>query len=177
MPSVINTNVLSMTAQRNLSRAQSEMSTAVQRLSSGLRINSARLESLGPGGASALLPLLLRRTTLPNHIFMPLHLAGAGIRCFRTPRGAHKGHGNFALINGILAATTSVAPVAPCRRCSSARLLTAVSRLSAHTLPTGRHLHVIHVAPLVLRSPVLLSFLFLRTRDPPPPLHSLDTLA
>jgi flagellin len=41
MPAVINTNLASMFAQKSLSGAQGNLATAVQRLSSGLRINSA----------------------------------------------------------------------------------------------------------------------------------------
>ncbi|PYE72701.1 flagellin N-terminal helical domain-containing protein, partial [Xylophilus ampelinus] len=40
MASTINTNVVSLNAQRNLSSSQSALSTAMQRLSSGLRVNS-----------------------------------------------------------------------------------------------------------------------------------------
>jgi flagellin len=45
--SVINTNVSSLTAQRNLGANQTSMSTAMQRLSSGLRINSAKDDAAG----------------------------------------------------------------------------------------------------------------------------------
>ncbi|MCC5863307.1 MAG: flagellin, partial [Gammaproteobacteria bacterium] len=41
MSQVINTNVLSLNAQRNLSTSQSALGVSLQRLSSGLRINSA----------------------------------------------------------------------------------------------------------------------------------------
>ncbi len=47
MASVINTNVMSLNAQRNLSNTQSDMATAMQRLSSGLRINSAKDDAAG----------------------------------------------------------------------------------------------------------------------------------
>ncbi len=49
MPQIINTNVASLTAQRNLNRTQSDMSTALTRLSSGLRINSAKDDAAGLG--------------------------------------------------------------------------------------------------------------------------------
>ena len=45
--SVINTNVSSLTAQRNLMSSQASLSTAMQRLSSGLRINSAKDDAAG----------------------------------------------------------------------------------------------------------------------------------
>jgi flagellin len=43
----INTNVTSLNTQRNLSASQSSLNTAVQRLSSGMRVNSAKDDSAG----------------------------------------------------------------------------------------------------------------------------------
>jgi len=47
MPSVINTNLASMFAQKSLASAQGNLATSVQRLSSGLRINSAKDDAAG----------------------------------------------------------------------------------------------------------------------------------
>ena len=47
MPQVINTNVASLNAQRNLNTSQSALATSLQRLSSGLRINSAKDDAAG----------------------------------------------------------------------------------------------------------------------------------
>ena len=47
MPSTINTNLNSLTAQRNQSKSQNDLSTAINRLSSGLRINSAKDDAAG----------------------------------------------------------------------------------------------------------------------------------
>ena len=47
MAQIINTNVSSLTAQRNSNRTQNELSTAIARLSSGLRINSAKDDAAG----------------------------------------------------------------------------------------------------------------------------------
>ncbi|MCA3220105.1 MAG: flagellin [Burkholderiales bacterium] len=47
MPQIINTNVASLNAQRNLNSSQSLQSMAIQRLSSGLRINSAKDDAAG----------------------------------------------------------------------------------------------------------------------------------
>ncbi len=44
---VINTNVMSLNAQRNLTTSQSSLATSLQRLSSGLRINSAKDDAAG----------------------------------------------------------------------------------------------------------------------------------
>jgi flagellin len=47
MPQIINTNISSLNAQRNLDKSQSAQDTALQRLSSGLRINSAKDDAAG----------------------------------------------------------------------------------------------------------------------------------
>ncbi len=49
MAQTINTNVMSMVAQRNLGKSQSLMSTSIERLSSGLRVNSAKDDAAGLG--------------------------------------------------------------------------------------------------------------------------------
>ena len=47
MSSTINTNVQSLNAQRNLAQSSASLSTSMQRLSSGLRVNSAKDDSAG----------------------------------------------------------------------------------------------------------------------------------
>jgi flagellin len=47
MPQIINTNMLSLNSQRNLNQSQAAQSTAIQRLSSGLRINSSKDDAAG----------------------------------------------------------------------------------------------------------------------------------
>ncbi|MDH4059832.1 MAG: flagellin [Aquincola sp.] len=47
MPMTINTNLVSLNAQRNLSNSQSSLATSMQRLSSGLRVNSAKDDAAG----------------------------------------------------------------------------------------------------------------------------------
>jgi flagellin len=47
MSSVINTNIASLNSQRNLSSSQASLTTSLQRLSSGLRINSAKDDAAG----------------------------------------------------------------------------------------------------------------------------------
>ena len=47
MPQVINTNIASLNAQRALNTSQSDVSTALQRLSTGLRINTAKDDAAG----------------------------------------------------------------------------------------------------------------------------------
>jgi flagellin len=43
----INTNINSLTSQRNLNMSQASLTTSMQRLSSGLRINSAKDDAAG----------------------------------------------------------------------------------------------------------------------------------
>ncbi|PCJ26656.1 MAG: flagellin [SAR86 cluster bacterium] len=47
MAQVINTNIASLNAQRNLTKSQGMLSTSLQRLSSGMRINSAKDDAAG----------------------------------------------------------------------------------------------------------------------------------
>ncbi|MDR2637975.1 MAG: flagellin FliC, partial [Zoogloeaceae bacterium] len=47
MPQIINTNIPSMNAQRNLDTSQSSLRTSLQRLSSGLRVNSSKDDAAG----------------------------------------------------------------------------------------------------------------------------------
>jgi len=47
MPMTINTNIASLNAQRNLNMSQGSLATSMQRLSSGLRVNSAKDDAAG----------------------------------------------------------------------------------------------------------------------------------
>ena len=47
MPQTINTNISSLNAQRNLNSSQTSLQTSMQRLSSGLRVNSAKDDAAG----------------------------------------------------------------------------------------------------------------------------------
>lgn len=47
MALVVNTNIASLNAQRNLTKSQSTLNTSLQRLSSGLRVNSAKDDAAG----------------------------------------------------------------------------------------------------------------------------------
>src|SRR5688572_23427864 len=47
MPQTINTNIMSLNAQRNLNMSQGSLAVSLQRLSSGLRINSAKDDAAG----------------------------------------------------------------------------------------------------------------------------------
>ena len=47
MPQIVNSNIDALNTQRNLNRSQGDLSTSLQRLSSGLRINSAKDDAAG----------------------------------------------------------------------------------------------------------------------------------
>lgn len=54
MASIINTNIASLNTQRSLSSATGSLNTAIQRLSSGMRVNSAKDDAAGLAIATAL---------------------------------------------------------------------------------------------------------------------------
>lgn len=81
MPMVINTNVMSLNAQRNLTTSQSQLSTALQRLSSGLRINSAKDDAAG-------LAISERFTTQIRGLNQAVRNANDGISLAQTGEGA-----------------------------------------------------------------------------------------
>src|SRR6478672_1569482 len=81
MAQVINTNVLSINAQRNLTTSQSGLATSLQRLSSGLRINSAKDDAAG-------LAISTRFTTQINGLDQASRNANDGISLSQTAEGA-----------------------------------------------------------------------------------------
>lgn len=87
MPSVVNTNVLSLNAQRNLSKSDSSLSTALQRLSSGLRINSAKDDAAG-------LAIADRFTTQIRGLNQAVRNANDGISLSQTAESALDELGN-----------------------------------------------------------------------------------
>jgi flagellin len=81
MSQVINTNVLSLNAQRNLARTQGDLATSLQRLSSGLRINSAKDDAAG-------LAISERFTTQIRGLNQAVRNANDGISLAQTAEGA-----------------------------------------------------------------------------------------
>ena len=81
MALVINTNVASLNAQRNLDASQSAASTSLERLSSGLRINSARDDAAG-------LAIANRFTSQINGLNQAARNAADGISLAQTAEGA-----------------------------------------------------------------------------------------
>ena len=81
MSMMINTNVVSMNAQRNLTTNQSSLATSMQRLSSGLRVNSARDDAAG-------LAIADRMNAQVKGINVAIRNANDGISMAQTAEGA-----------------------------------------------------------------------------------------
>jgi flagellin len=81
MAAVINTNYLSLVAQNNLNKSQSSLGSAIERLSSGLRINSAKDDAAGQAIAN-------RFTANVNGLTQAARNANDGISIAQTTEGA-----------------------------------------------------------------------------------------
>lgn len=81
MAQVINTNIASLNAQRNLNTSQSQLNTSLERLSTGLRINSAKDDAAG-------LAISSRFTTQINGLNQAVRNANDGISLAQTAEGA-----------------------------------------------------------------------------------------
>ena len=83
----INTNLLSINAQRNLQSTQGALATSIQRLSSGLRINSAKDDAAG-------LAISERFSTQIRGLNVAVRNANDGISLAQTAEGALSSIGN-----------------------------------------------------------------------------------
>jgi len=81
MALTVNTNIASLTAQRNLTGSQNDLSTSLQRLSSGLRINSAKDDAAG-------LAISERFTAQIRGLNQGIRNANDGISVAQTAEGA-----------------------------------------------------------------------------------------
>jgi flagellin len=81
MPQTINTNINSLTAQRNLNASQGSLSTSMQRLSSGLRVNSAKDDAAG-------LAIAERMSTQVRGLNVAARNANDGISLAQVAEGA-----------------------------------------------------------------------------------------
>ena len=81
MAAIINTNVQSLNAQRNLSMNQSSLATSLQRLSSGLRVNSAKDDAAG-------LAIATRMTAQSRGMTVAIRNANDAISLTQTAEGA-----------------------------------------------------------------------------------------
>ena len=81
MAQIINTNIMSLNAQRNLSATQSALATSVQRLSTGLRVNSAKDDAAG-------LAIAERMNTQVRGMNVAIRNANDAISLAQTAEGA-----------------------------------------------------------------------------------------
>ena len=81
MASTINTNINSLTAQRNLGMSQGSLATSMQRLSSGLRVNSAKDDAAG-------LAISERMAAQTKGLTVAARNANDGISLAQTAEGA-----------------------------------------------------------------------------------------
>ncbi|HAT1515248.1 TPA: FliC/FljB family flagellin [Morganella morganii] len=81
MPQIINTNAMSLVAQNNLNKSQAALGTAIERLSSGLRINSAKDDAAGQAISN-------RFTANINGLTQASRNANDGISLAQTTEGA-----------------------------------------------------------------------------------------
>ena len=88
MPQVINTNIMSLNSQRNLNSSQNALQTSLQRLSSGLRINSAKDDAAG-------LAISERFTSQIRGLDQAVRNANDGISLAQTAEGALAESGNI----------------------------------------------------------------------------------
>lgn len=88
MPQIINTNIMSLNAQRNLNKSQSALQVSLQRLSSGKRINSAKDDAAG-------LAISERFTSQIKGLNQAIRNANDGISLAQTAEGALAESGNI----------------------------------------------------------------------------------
>lgn len=81
MPQTINTNLVSLNAQRSLNQSQSSLATSMARLSSGLRINSAKDDAAG-------LAISERMSTQVRGMSVAMRNANDGISLGQVAEGA-----------------------------------------------------------------------------------------
>lgn len=81
MPQTINTNIASLNAQRNLNMSQSSLATSMQRLSSGLRVNSAKDDAAG-------LAIAERMNAQARGMSVAIRNSNDGISLAQTAEGA-----------------------------------------------------------------------------------------
>ncbi len=81
MPQTINTNIIALNAQRNLAGSQSSLASSMQRLSSGLRVNSAKDDAAG-------MAISERMTAQIRGMTVAARNANDGISLSQTAEGA-----------------------------------------------------------------------------------------
>ncbi|MBI3344681.1 MAG: flagellin [Gammaproteobacteria bacterium] len=137
MAQIINTNIASLNAQRNLNTSQTQLATSLQRLSSGLRINSARDDAAG-------LAISSRFTAQIRGLNQAARNANDGISLAQTAEGALGEIGNNLQRIRELAVQSANATNSASDRASldaeSAQLIAEITRVSSQTSFNGLNL-------------------------------------
>ena len=134
MPQVINTNVASLTAQRNLNTSQASLQQSLQRLSSGLRINSAKDDAAG-------MAISTRMTAQIRGLNQAARNANDGISLAQTAEGALAEIGNNLQRIRELAVQSANATNSASDRASidaeATQLISEITRVSSQTSFNG----------------------------------------
>jgi flagellin len=134
MPQTINTNLVSLNAQRNLSSSQSALATSMQRLSSGLRVNSAKDDAAG-------LAIAERMNTQVRGMNVAIRNANDAISLSQTAEGALGKIGDMLQRMRELAVQSANATNSPSDRSALnnefAQLQSEISRVASNTTFNG----------------------------------------
>ncbi|WP_433736642.1 flagellin [Pseudomonas putida] len=137
MALTVNTNLASLTVQNNLNKASGNLQTSMQRLSSGLRINSAKDDAAG-------LQISNRLTSQINGLQTAIKNAGDGISIAQTAEGAMQESTNILQKMRTLAlASANGSPSAEDRKSNNAEysaLTAELTRIATTTTFGGRNL-------------------------------------
>ncbi|WP_394808452.1 flagellin [Nitrosomonas sp.] len=137
MPQMINSNIASLNAQRNLNTSQNSLNTSLTRLSSGLRINSAKDDAAG-------LAISERMTSQIRGLNQAVRNANDGISLSQTAEGAMSEIGNNLQRIRELAVQSANATNSASDRASlqaeAAQLTSEITRVASQTQFNGTNL-------------------------------------
>ncbi|HTM28770.1 MAG TPA: flagellin [Rhodanobacter sp.] len=132
----VNTNISSLNAQKNLATSQSKLSTAIERLSSGMRINSAKDDAAG-------LAISTRFTTQINGLNQAVANANDGISLAQTTESAlNEVTNNMQRIRTLAVQSANATNSDSDRSALDAEVqqrLAEITRISQQTTFNGRH--------------------------------------
>ena len=132
----VNTNISSLNAQKNLATSQSKLATAIERLSSGMRINSAKDDAAG-------LAIATRFTTQINGLNQAVSNANDGISLAQTTESAlNEVTNNMQRIRTLAVQSANATNSDSDRQALDAEVqqrLAEITRISTQTSFNGRH--------------------------------------
>jgi flagellin len=132
----VNTNISSLNAQKNLAASQSKLATAIERLSSGMRINSAKDDAAG-------LAISTRFTTQINGLNQAVSNANDGISLAQTTESAlNEVTNNMQRIRTLAVQSANATNSDSDRAALDAEVqqrLAEITRIATQTTFNGRH--------------------------------------